>query len=979
MLKSPRTRSVSLVNAPLCVSKDPFSQFQICNSGDVWTSVDRATANRITRKSTGAISDMIRSKWKDDARRAQREDRRAAHSLLMELREGDRANRALWRGFRVKPVKQPSPQQQRSAQILHRPRRKEWLAGSNPLPSFSSAITDRMGRTGVFLRCKYYGAASKSGVGRRATIYIHAGVAQTEDGLDLFLCNVAQDPEEAMAAMELIEQLNRTAQENGKALFHIIANVPHELTLEQKFEIGKRFAEHQFGSRDLPYAVALHAPSEEGDQRNWHLHILFSTRPMVRTGHHQWDVGEMLRREVEGTEGFTRMRECYADVQTEVAHEAKLGYVYTALSNAARGLAIQPQEHLGGNRTDMVRRGIEVPANERNWERSLNGEAALLDERLRHVAEKVQQQASLMRRAQDRFAKAPVIGASAVAMSSAVPYSPIGALAAVSQPSVLVPSLRTINAALELGPVPIPNLKPAERLPLAVPNLSAIALMPMQDDTVALASAVQPVVESANERQPFAIMVPVLRGTPVLQTLPHIEISPQQPLTSAFPCAALRVPLPSNRVGALNKLRQIDKPVRLSRCASTPKAQAPLAVIYPARGPDSRVLSSAVVWQSRSVRFTGARQKSAVVAPTPSISAACQVPALTALSCNIASRPMVLPALAARALSPIVSTATAVPTLMMQKSTVPAEYRTSQFLASAPPRPSWQAANHAVELALFDRLLQQGEEHRRKRTKQQALNAASTANVPSVDERAGSALMFKPRAPSAGLDDAPMKALRMRDDWVARAVDGTLIVSAETLKAVGLNAEQMVTPRVQRALEALEDHQSDRLDPVIISILGPPPFTSEAGRLVLDARFSNVLRADVRRWSGDPHFQAFVAKIWPNIDRILPSAGDEPMRSDAGSNAVDLPKIKPIGTIEPDAWMRGAAMRRRAMDAWDKVERCDTLDRDASGRPGMVKLRPGHGGVDQEATRLAGPEAAPSRGRGRSHPGMFPVDPAIGG
>ncbi|CCC05755.1 unnamed protein product [Sordaria macrospora k-hell] len=82
--------------------------------------------------------------------------------------------------------------------------------------------------------------------------------------------------------------------------------------IERMFEIGRRFAEEQFGDRDLPFALALHPPSEDGDQRNWHLHLLFSTRPMVRTGDHEWDIGRMMRREIDNPDAFEAMRHLYA-------------------------------------------------------------------------------------------------------------------------------------------------------------------------------------------------------------------------------------------------------------------------------------------------------------------------------------------------------------------------------------------------------------------------------------------------------------------------------------------------------------------------------------------------------------------------------------------------------------------------------------------------------------------------------------------
>lgn len=344
-------------------------QFQICNSGEIWTSVSAAEAHRIVRKRTGALAKIIRGARKAERQEA-REYRNAERGLQQELREADRRSRALWKRIRVQPGDQPQAVIERKPQV-HRPTRSGWLAAAAQLPRYSGQIMDRAGRAGIFFRVRYYGHATKAGVGRRATLYIWQGAHETDDGRILFKSNVGETVEEAVAALEAVELFNREAQAGAKVLFHAIANVPSQLLemeggIERMFEIGQRFAQKQFGDRDLPFALALHPPSAESDQRNWHLHLLFSTRPLVRTGDHEWDIGKMVRREIDNPEAFEAMRHLYARVQSEVVQEAGLNIRYTALSNAERGLPIAPQQHLGPARTARVRRGERDAVNERN-------------------------------------------------------------------------------------------------------------------------------------------------------------------------------------------------------------------------------------------------------------------------------------------------------------------------------------------------------------------------------------------------------------------------------------------------------------------------------------------------------------------------------------------------------------------------------------------------------------------------------------
>lgn len=382
-------------------------QFQICNSGEVWVSVSPAEAHRIARKRTGALAAILRQQRKN-RKQELREFHRVERELQNDMREADRRNRALWKRIRVKPDLRAMTVIERKPET-HRPTKTGWLAGGSLLPRFSGQIIDRMGRAGIFFRVRYYGHAAKPGVGRRSTLYIWRGAHQVEDGRILFASNVGETAEEAVAALEAIELFNREAQAGAKLLFHAIANVPYQLVemdggIDRMFQIGQRFAEEQFGSRDLPFALALHAPSEQGDQRNWHLHLIFSTRPLVRTGDHEWDIGRMMRREIDNPEAFEEMRHLYARIQSEVVQEAGLNITYTALSNVERGLPNARQKHLGSARTARVRRGEVDLVNESNWEKMLAGEAALLDEQLRHAQERAAAEQALLDQVQERAA-----------------------------------------------------------------------------------------------------------------------------------------------------------------------------------------------------------------------------------------------------------------------------------------------------------------------------------------------------------------------------------------------------------------------------------------------------------------------------------------------------------------------------------------------------------------------------------------------
>jgi hypothetical protein len=66
----------------------------------------------------------------------------------------------------------------------------------------------------------------------------------------------------------------RTAREWEVAL-------PDELSQEERRELAVRFARGLAGKYGCAVDVALHAPDREGDQRNWHAHLLATTRKVT--------------------------------------------------------------------------------------------------------------------------------------------------------------------------------------------------------------------------------------------------------------------------------------------------------------------------------------------------------------------------------------------------------------------------------------------------------------------------------------------------------------------------------------------------------------------------------------------------------------------------------------------------------------------------------------------------------------------------
>ena len=97
--------------------------------------------------------------------------------------------------------------------------------------------------------------------------------------------------------------------------------LPAELTPEGRRELARGFAERLVERYGVAADVAIHAPHREGDQRNWHAHVLTTTRAMGEDG-----LGaktKALDARATGGAEITAMREVWAGMQNEALERAE--------------------------------------------------------------------------------------------------------------------------------------------------------------------------------------------------------------------------------------------------------------------------------------------------------------------------------------------------------------------------------------------------------------------------------------------------------------------------------------------------------------------------------------------------------------------------------------------------------------------------------------------------------------------------------
>ena len=359
-------------------------------------------------------ADFVRQRKDDIARdiRAGREraaciaegiaDARIRRDFLVAEAQHERAIEDFWRRF-FRRMRKPkdgiarhvggkgggSRASGRSDGLSHgsQPARSALPTGAQQLASYSGPVLDRRGCRGVYLSASYLSAKRASfGCARRLVRYATdpAHVEQDEHGNALMGSNVGKTRTEMSAAFSVVEHLNRAARANAKVVFHLIVQLPFDVTPAQRAEILREWCEDAFGARNLPYVWAVHTPDADGDQRNTHGHVAVSFRPLVRVAPFTWDAGREVKAELDNPEAFRLLRERFATTMTEVCDRAGKNRTYTALSYAARGLKLAPTTHLGAHKTRLVREGTYVAAHARNARTIQHNEALIELERLKH-------------------------------------------------------------------------------------------------------------------------------------------------------------------------------------------------------------------------------------------------------------------------------------------------------------------------------------------------------------------------------------------------------------------------------------------------------------------------------------------------------------------------------------------------------------------------------------------------------------------
>ena len=98
--------------------------------------------------------------------------------------------------------------------------------------------------------------------------------------------------------------------------------LPHELDAQGRRLLVEGFARELVGRYGVAADVAIHAPHREGDQRNWHAHVLTTTRSLGREG--LAEKTRALDAKATGGPEIAAMRERWAELQNHALERARV-------------------------------------------------------------------------------------------------------------------------------------------------------------------------------------------------------------------------------------------------------------------------------------------------------------------------------------------------------------------------------------------------------------------------------------------------------------------------------------------------------------------------------------------------------------------------------------------------------------------------------------------------------------------------------
>lgn len=155
-------------------------------------------------------------------------------------------------------------------------------------------------------------------------------------------------------------------RKDARVAREIVIALPHELDAGQRVALAQDFAQELADRYGVAVDIAIHQPSEKGDERNVHAHVLMTTRKVEADGFGEKSRFEMQDKALRamglptGAQQVRAVRELWEERANFFLKQAGLDLRIDHRSHKERGLEIEPTQHQGVRATNMQRDGKEV-------------------------------------------------------------------------------------------------------------------------------------------------------------------------------------------------------------------------------------------------------------------------------------------------------------------------------------------------------------------------------------------------------------------------------------------------------------------------------------------------------------------------------------------------------------------------------------------------------------------------------------------
>lgn len=167
---------------------------------------------------------------------------------------------------------------------------------------------------------------------------------------------------------------------NSRTAREIVINIPHELMGGDQ-GTGKMLA-YEFASQlsekyQVAVDVAVHAPDKQGDNRNFHAHLLLTTRKIEQDHDGKIKLTDKSQLEMSNTQlkqagllsnqdELKEIRKAWADLTNEYLAEHGIAERIDHRSHKDRGLDTLPTVKMGWQATELERNGIRTDVGNKN-------------------------------------------------------------------------------------------------------------------------------------------------------------------------------------------------------------------------------------------------------------------------------------------------------------------------------------------------------------------------------------------------------------------------------------------------------------------------------------------------------------------------------------------------------------------------------------------------------------------------------------